>query len=64
MDSPCWQYGIDVPSRMCCISCKPYQEESVMNTTTVGVDLAKSCFQLAIADSEYRMQSRRRLSRG
>ncbi|MFZ2507696.1 MAG: hypothetical protein WAW79_04375 [Steroidobacteraceae bacterium] len=34
-----------------------------MNTTTVGVDLAKSRFELAVADSEYRIQSRRRLTR-
>jgi len=34
-----------------------------MNTTTVGVDLAKTRFELAIADTEYRIQSRRRLSR-
>lgn len=34
-----------------------------MDTTTVGVDLAKTRFELAIADTEYRIQSRRRLSR-
>jgi len=48
---------------MCCISCKPYQEESVMDTTTVGVDLAKSRFESAVADAEYRIRCRRRLTR-
>jgi len=34
-----------------------------MNATTVGVDLAKNRFELAIADDEYRIQRRERLSR-
>lgn len=34
-----------------------------MHTTTVGVDLAKDRFELAIADQDYRIQSRQRLSR-
>jgi transposase len=34
-----------------------------MNTTTVGVDLAKNCFQLAEADERYRIQRRARLTR-
>lgn len=34
-----------------------------MNTTTVGVDLAKNCFQLAEADERYRIQRRERLTR-
>jgi transposase len=34
-----------------------------MDTTTVGVDLAKSRFQLAVADGEYRIQRRARLTR-
>jgi transposase len=48
---------------MWCISCKPYQKESVMNTTTVGVDLAKSRFEVAVADAEFRVQRRARLTR-
>jgi transposase len=34
-----------------------------MHSTTVGVDLAKNCFELAIADSQYRIGQRRRLTR-
>ena len=34
-----------------------------MDTTTVGVDLAKSRFELAVADGEYRIQRRERLTR-
>ena len=34
-----------------------------MNATTVGVDLAKNRFELAIADANYRIQRRERLSR-
>lgn len=34
-----------------------------MNTTTVAVDLAKDVFQLAVADSEWRVTHRARLSR-
>lgn len=34
-----------------------------MDTTTVGVDLAKSRFELAVADSEYRIERRVRLTR-
>ncbi len=34
-----------------------------MDTTTVGVDLAKSRFELAVADGEYRIQRRARLTR-
>ena len=35
-----------------------------MNTTTVAVDLAKSVFQLAVADSQWRVTEQHRLSRG
>ncbi len=35
-----------------------------MDTTTVGVDLAKHRFELAVADAEYRITRRARLSRG
>lgn len=34
-----------------------------MQSTTVGVDLAKNCFEIAIADSQYRIEQRRRLTR-
>lgn len=33
-------------------------------TTTIAVDLAKSVFQVAVADAEWRVMSRQRLSRG
>jgi transposase len=35
-----------------------------MNRTTIAVDLAKSVFQVAVADGDWRVVSRRRLSRG
>jgi transposase len=35
-----------------------------MNTTTVGVDLAKNCFQVAEADERFRVQRRDRFTRG
>lgn len=35
-----------------------------MNRTTIAVDLAKSVFQVAVADSDWRVVSRQRLSRG
>jgi transposase len=35
-----------------------------MNRTTIAVDLAKSVFQVAVADAEWRVVSRQRLSRG
>jgi hypothetical protein len=38
------------------------QKESTMNTTTVAVDLAKSVFQLAVADSSWRVIEQRRLT--
>src|SRR4029453_8040582 len=34
-----------------------------MHATTVGVDLAKTRFELAIADEHYRIQRRERLNR-
>lgn len=34
-----------------------------MNATTVGVDLAKNRFELAVADAEFRIQRRERLTR-
>jgi transposase len=43
----------------------PKKEESEMHgTTTIAVDLAKSVFQLAVADGDWRVVSRQRLSRG
>jgi len=34
-----------------------------MNATTIGIDLAKNCFQIAVADERYRVQRRERLTR-
>lgn len=34
-----------------------------MNATTIGIDLAKNCFQLAVADERYRVQRRERFTR-
>jgi len=42
----------------------PKKEEPKMNRTTIAVDLAKSVFQVAVADGDWRVVSRRRLSRG
>ena len=39
------------------------KEESVMHATTVAVDLAKSVFQLAVADSSWRVIENHRLTR-
>lgn len=39
------------------------QEESDLDTTTIGIDLAKRSFELAIADEHYRVRQRLRLSR-
>lgn len=38
-------------------------EESAMNATTVAVDLAKSIFQLAVADDQWRLTESHRLTR-
>ena len=35
-----------------------------MNATTVAVDLAKSVFELAIADAQWKVLERARLTRG
>src|SRR5882672_5335353 len=48
---------------VCASAEKPNQEESAMNATTVGVDLAKSRFEVAVADGEFRIQRRARLTR-
>jgi transposase len=47
---------------MWCIS-YPQQEESDMDATTVGVDLAKNVFQIAVADAGGHIVERHRLSR-
>jgi transposase len=39
------------------------QKESAMNTTTVAVDLAKSVFQVAVADASWRVIEQHRLTR-
>ena len=39
------------------------RKESTMNTTTVAVDLAKSVFQLAVADTQWRVIEQHRLTR-
>jgi transposase len=39
------------------------QEESEMNATTVAVDLAKNVFELALADGQWRIVERHRLTR-
>src|SRR5687767_6186496 len=39
------------------------QEETEMDATTVAVDLAKSVFELAIADVQWRITARQRLNR-
>jgi len=41
----------------------PKKEESEMNATTIAVDLAKSVFQVAVADGSWRVAKRLRLSR-
>jgi len=41
----------------------PRQEESEMNATTVAVDLAKNVFELAVADANWRVIDRQRLTR-
>jgi transposase len=39
------------------------QEETAMDATTVAVDLAKSVFELALADGQWRITARQRLNR-
>jgi transposase len=40
------------------------QEEAEMDATTVAVDLAKTVFELAIANAQWRITARQRLNRG
>ncbi len=51
----------DVPHQLMPISHN--QEETEMDATTVAVDLAKSVFELAIANARWRVWSRQRLNR-
>jgi transposase len=41
-----------------------HQEETEMDATTVAVDVAKTVFELAIANGQWRVVSRQRLNRG
>jgi hypothetical protein len=43
-----------------CFSKSLYQKESDVNATIVGVDLAKNIFELAVADSDWRITQRQR----
>src|ERR1700724_2695253 len=63
MDSSRRRYGIGVPSWRCLPNSSSEREESTIKTTTVGVDLAKNCFQLAQADERYRIVRRARFTR-
>jgi hypothetical protein len=46
-----------------CFSESPYQKESDMNATIVAVDLAKNVFELAVADADWHIAQRQRLTR-
>jgi transposase len=46
-----------------CFSESPHQKESDMDATIVAVDLAKNIFELAIADADWRIAQRQRLTR-
>jgi hypothetical protein len=46
-----------------CFSESPYQKESDMNATIVAVDLAKNIFELAVADADWHIAQRQRLTR-
>jgi hypothetical protein len=48
---------------MLSFSKSPYQKESDMNATIVGVDLAKNIFELAVADADWRIAQRQPLTR-
>src|ERR1035438_5724627 len=41
----------------------PNQKESDLDATTVAVDLAKNVFELAVADANWRISQRQRLTR-
>jgi hypothetical protein len=68
MDSPRFLVGIIVPANL--IWCRVLalsRKESEINATAAfpvaGVDLAKSVFQLAVADAAWRVIERQRLTR-
>jgi transposase len=52
----------DVPHQLMPISSN--QEETKMDATTVAVDVAKTVFELAIANDQWRITTRQRLNRG
>jgi transposase len=54
--------GIIVPAGVMWCECQRNQEESVMNATTVAVDLAKNVYQLAVA-ADWRVVEKHRLTR-
>jgi transposase len=39
------------------------KEETAMDATTIGVDLAKTVFELALANAAWRVVGRKRLTR-
>src|SRR5688500_15811283 len=45
------------------VSAQATQKESAMNATTVAVDLAKNVYQLAVADANWRVTEKHRLTR-
>jgi len=58
-------FGIIVPAGLTLrVSAQTNQEESDMNATTVAVDLAKNVFELAVADPQWKIVERHRLTRG
>jgi len=65
MDSSRFVYGIIVPAGLmwCGYQRSTNRKESDMDATTVAVDLAKSVFELAVANQHWRVVQRARLSR-
>lgn len=63
MDSSRDSRGIECQSRLCAPD-TPGEEESVMQSTTIAVDLAKSVFEIAVSDRPGKVTERHRLSRG
>jgi transposase len=62
---PVCLYGIIVPAGLmwCGVSAQATQKESEMDATTVAVDLAKNVYQLALADANWRIIEKHRLTR-
>jgi transposase len=58
-------YGIIVPAGLmwCGVSAQATQKEPDMNATTVAVDLAKNVYQLAVADANWKVIEKHRLTR-